>query len=77
MDNAKRLLSLMLKELNVDKKEVGQSTIVHNNHTEFTVLPLHDSPSMSLYNRKLNWNRIKSQSKDNLENTFKTLDGQE
>lgn len=79
MDNAKRLLSLMLADL--QKTTEAHTTLVSNNYAEFTVLPLHDSRSMSLYNRKLNWNRLTITNKakqDSGEETFKILEnGQE
>jgi hypothetical protein len=74
MENAKRLLSLMLADLK--KKETNNTAIISNNNAaaEFTVLPFHDSTALSLYNRKLNWNRLISDKKgDSSEDTLKLL----
>jgi hypothetical protein len=72
MDNAKRLLGLMLMDITITNKK-DTTTLVSNN-AEFTVLPFHDSTSMSLYNRKLDWNRLQSKNSNNEEEQgFKVL----
>ncbi|KAG2197508.1 hypothetical protein INT47_007117, partial [Mucor saturninus] len=72
MENAKRLLSLMLKELDATS-DLSNKTVVHDN-AEFTVLPLHDPTSMTFYDKKLNWSRLEG---DKEVDGFKVLGGEE
>ncbi|CAO3630952.1 unnamed protein product [Mucor hiemalis] len=75
LENAKRLLNLMLAELNVtNRKGVNHSVIVPES-TKFTVLPLRDSASMSLYDRKLDWSKLDNREKQDEATSYQELNG--
>ncbi|KAL9547354.1 hypothetical protein MBANPS3_006213 [Mucor bainieri] len=76
--NAKRLLDLMLTEMGATSKKALDSadhTIVHK-HMEYTVLPLHDSSAMPLYDKKMNWNKLEYSDKD-VQDDYMVLDNQD
>ncbi|GAN09039.1 hypothetical protein MAM1_0239c08561 [Mucor ambiguus] len=76
--NAKRLLTLMLSEMGATSKKALDSadhTVVHT-HMEYTVLPMQDSSSMQLYDKKLNWNKLEYRNKDE-QDDYMVLDSQD
>ncbi|KAI9487397.1 MAG: hypothetical protein EXX96DRAFT_76373 [Benjaminiella poitrasii] len=71
LNNAKRLLNLLLKDLVITDEETEnalKNTIVQNLN-EFTLLPVHDSPAMSLFDKNLNWVRTEQKVADDQKET--------
>lgn len=55
--------------------DTANHTIVHKN-MEFTVLPIQDSLSMPYYDKKLDWNKLEYNNKDE-QDDYMVLNGQE
>lgn len=58
-----------------NRKGVEHSIIVPET-TKFTVLPLRDSASMSLYDRKLDWSKLENHENLDQATSYQELSGQ-
>ncbi|KAI8346355.1 hypothetical protein EDC96DRAFT_521424 [Choanephora cucurbitarum] len=78
MDHAKRLLSLFLTETNAtDKKALDASDqIVVANHDKLVQLPFRDLSSMSLFDKKIFWNRIQTNQRELSESEYQLTNGE-
>jgi hypothetical protein len=61
--------------LNVTDQQKTINTVVHDG-SEFTILPFYDTNAMSLYDRKLNWDKLKSNQVNEIDN-YKLISNQE
>lgn len=57
-----------------NRKGVNHSVIVPES-TKFTALPLRDSASMSLYDRKLDWSKLDNREKQDEATSYQELNG--
>ncbi|KAI9339833.1 hypothetical protein BD770DRAFT_330843 [Pilaira anomala] len=75
MENAKRLLNIILNEvINSSYKHNESDHIITHTNAEYTALPFHDQTSMTFYDRKLNWNRLETNKHDD---KFKLMDNEQ
>lgn len=53
-----------------------EHSIIVPETAKFTVLPLRDSASMSLYDRKLDWSKLENHEKQDPATSYQELNGQ-